>query len=314
MPAETLDIIVVPRDRFSVTRRCLAALAAHTPRPYRVLIVAGGLDRDSERELCALAAQDDALRPILVDHLVLQGEARNLALREARGRFCVIMENDTLVHAGWLPPLFHCQREEGAAVVTPLLWWYRGLHAAGGSVAERPGGGPPALTHAIAYSDIRRRRVDYPENHCLLLDREQLPGDDLFDEVEPFDVDLGLTLSRRGLSGFLEPRSMATYAAPPPIEVRDLPPFELRWDWSAWEQGNLRFEKKWGVTYDRAAKRASYRRQRLKFGLAAWRPGRATVWATNAIFSLSNRVQTVLTRRKLRSAGIVPLQAPELDG
>ena len=314
MSDEPLDIIVVPRDRFSMYPKCLETLIARTPPPFRVIAVVGGADATTTRELRRLEARHPALRVLFADHLVLQGEARSLGLREARERRCVIMENDTLVHAGWLPPLLRCMRDEGAAVVTPLLWWYRGLHAAGGRLEERRGDGPPELEHHIEYSDIRRRRVDYPENHLLLIDRDKLPGHDLFDEVEPFDVDLGLLLRARGLFACLEPASMATYSAPPPIEVRDLPPFRLRWDWGAWEEGNRRFESKWGVRFDRTGKRASYRRQRIKLGLAGWFPTRLTVAAANLTFALTNRLQTHLTRRSLRRAGIELPAAPHGPG
>ena len=194
--------------------------------------------------------------------------------------------------------MLECMREEGAAVVTPLILWYRGIHAAGCVFEEREEDGTVVFDHKILYTAIRRRRIDYPECHCILIDRQLLPGTDIFDDVEPFDVDLGLTLRKYGLSVFLEPRSVATYSAPPPLEVRDILPFKLRWDAVAWEARNRRFMQKWGVTYDPSSKRASYRRQQLKLGLARWYPTKLTVGMSNVGFSLLNRLQSLVMRER----------------
>jgi hypothetical protein len=236
---------------------------------------------------------------VLVNRLLLQGEARNLALRHAADeRFCVIIENDTIVHENWLTPLLECMHEEGAAVVTPLILWYRGIHAAGCTFEEREEDGATAFRHRIIYSDIRRRRIDYPENHCLLIDRQLLSSQDIFDDVEPFDVDLGLTIRKHGLKVFLEPQSVATYSAPPPLEVPDIPLYKFRWDPASWEARNREFMEKWGVKYNPAAKRASYRRQQLKLGLARWYPTRMTVGISNVAIGVANRLLSVTGARR----------------
>ena len=215
-------------------------------------------------------------------------------------RFCVVLENDTIVHENWLAPMLECMREEGAAVVMPLILWYRGIHAAGCMFEEREKDGAVVFHHKIMYTGIRRRQIDYPESHCILIDRQLLPGVDIFDDVEPFDVDLGLTLRKYGLSVFLEPRSVVTYSAPPPWEVRDIPPFKLRWDPASWEARNRLFMQKWGVTYDPSSKRASYRRQQFRLGLARWYPTKFTVGLSNVSFSLENLLLSLVMRGRRR--------------
>ena len=146
----------------------------------------------------------------------------------------------------------------------------RGIHAAGCTFDERELAGRIEFTHRILYTDVRRKRIDYPESHCILIDRGLLTGDTIFDDVEPFDVDLGLTLRKLGLSAFLEPSAVATYSAPPPLQVNDISLYQFRWDAPSWKSRNVAFEHKWGVTYNASAKVASYRRQELKLGLANW--------------------------------------------
>lgn len=296
MLSESIVIAVVPRDRFSMFPRSLEALYAHTDTRFRVIVVAGGVDRTTAEYLHQLQRQKDNLSVVLADRLLTQSEARNVALRQASERFCVVLENDTIVHENWLTPLLECMLEERAAVVTPLLFWYRGIHAAGCMFEELEKDGGLIFRHRILYAGIRRKRIDYPESHCVLIDRQLIPGTDIFDDVEPFDVDLGLTLRKYGLSVFLEPRSVATYSAPPPWEVRDIPPFKLRWDAASWEDRNRLFSKKWGVTYDPSSKLASYRRQQLKLGLASWYPTEITVGVSNVGVSLANRLLSLAMR------------------
>jgi len=296
--SETVVIVVIPRDRFSTFPPCLEALYAYTHVRFRVIVVAGGTDRATEEYLHQLQMQKGNMTIVLVNRLLMQAEARNLALHQADERFCVVLENDTIVHENWLAPMLKCMREEGAAAVMPLIFWYRGIHAAGCMFEEREKDSALLFDHRIMYTEIRRKRIDYPECHCVLIDRQLLRGIDIFDDVEPFDVDLGLTLRNCGLSVFLEPLSVVTYSAPPPLEVRDIPLFKLRWDAASWETRNRRFMQKWGVTYDPSSKRASYRRQQLKLGLARWYPTKLTVGMSNVAFSSVNRL-LLIAKRKL---------------
>ena len=148
-----VDIIVVIRDRFSMFPRCLDALYAFTHVPFRAIVVAGGADRTTREHLHQLQAKRGNMSIVLVDHLLLPGEARNLALRQCNERFCTVLENDTIVHKNWLPPMIECLRDEGAAVVTPLVWWYRGLHTAGCVFEERENNnGTIKFNHRIIYT------------------------------------------------------------------------------------------------------------------------------------------------------------------
>jgi GT2 family glycosyltransferase len=258
--------------------------------PFRLIVAAGGVDRATVAYLRELREEKGNVSVVLVDRLLGQAQARNIALRQVHERFCVIVENDTIVHRNWLAPMLECMRQEGAAVVTPLIFWYRGLHAAGCMFEEERRDSATIFRHNILYTGIRRRQIDYPESHCILIDRERIPGMDIFDDVEPFDVDVGLTLRKRGLSVFIEPRSVVTYSAPPPWEPRDIPLFRLRWDPALWEEGNRRFMQKWGVVYDPSSKRASYKRQQLKLGLARWCPTKITVGLSNIGVGVAQRL------------------------
>jgi GT2 family glycosyltransferase len=293
--SDRIAIIVVPRDRFSIFPRCLEALYAHTEVRFRLVVMAGAADTTTEAYLLSFQTQHANMSVVLMDRPLMQGEARNIALRQVQEKFCVILENDTIVHKDWLVPMLDCMREENAAVVTPLILWYRGIHTAGCMIEEREKDGAVILRHSITYTDIRRRQIDYPESHCMLIDRQQFPrGIDIFDDVEPFDVDFGLTLQKHGLRVLLEPRSVATYSPAPPLKVRDIPTYRLRWDPATWQSRNRQFMLKWAVTYDSSHKLASYRRQQLKLGLAYWHPSELTVGLANVCFYATNRLLSLV--------------------
>ena len=286
-------VVIVVRDRFSMFRECIERLYAHTKYPFRLMIIAGGVDTGTKEYLYQVRSEKDDCQLVLGEHILTQAGARNLALEESNERFVCILENDTLVHDDWLPRMLDCMTATGAAVVTPLIWWYRGIHTAGGTIIEQEKGGKRGIGHRILYSGVCRKQIDYPENHCILIDREKLPGSDLFHDVEPFDVDLGLTVRRLGLSVFLEPTAEATYMPSPPLEVCDILPYKYRWDPDLWETRNRNFQERWSVVYDAAPKLASYHRQQLKLGLARWYPNKMTVKMSNTNFRVANWLQGI---------------------
>jgi glycosyltransferase involved in cell wall biosynthesis len=300
MAAEMVVIGVMPRDRLSMFPHCLEALYAHTDGPFRVVLVAGGADHATRQHLQTLQAQHANLSVVLADKLLEQATARNLVLQHVHEQFCVLIENDTLVHPNWLHPLLECMQEERAAVVAPLLldFWDGTIHTAGGVFEERAQDGAVAFHHESMYHRMpparvpqQRTRIAYAEAHCLLIDRQQLLDHPLFEDVEPFDADLGLTLRSRGLTAFMEPRSRATYLTPPPLHLGDIAAFKFRWDAAAWAVRNRRFRHKWRVTYDGSRKQRFYRRQHWKLGLARWFPNTSTVWMFNVYVGVLKRLR-----------------------
>jgi cellulose synthase/poly-beta-1,6-N-acetylglucosamine synthase-like glycosyltransferase len=300
MLSEKVAIGVIPRDRFSMFPQCLGAVYAHTDAPFRVIVVAGGADMATKHYLRKLQEEKGNCSVVLVDRLLMQGEARNLAMRQVKERFFVVLENDTIVHENWLRPLLDCMREERAAVVAPLILdcWDGRIHAAGGMFEEREKDGAVEFYHEIMCQGmkassvpLRRIRIAYPENHCMLIDRQFLPDDNSFEDVEPFDADLGLMLRKRGLTVLLEPRSVVTYAEPPDLEVCDVEAFKFRWNADTWTDRNRRFMQKWKVMYEASAKQMAYRRQYLKLGLARWHANKLTVCMANSSVRLLKHIR-----------------------
>ncbi len=292
-----IDIAIIVRDRPSMVLPCLAALELHTKPPIQISVVVGGASHAVRSEL---TRRHPNVRVIHHGAPLSQAASRRLALRAARSSRCVLMENDTLVSAGWLEPLLATADRYRAAVTTPLVIWHRGIHAAGCGLRVTARSGRDLLEHHIEYTDLNQRPIGYAETHCMLLDLEQIDERDLCDDVEPLDVDLGLVLRAKGRAAYFEPRSRVTYAAPPPFELGDVAHTLERWSLARWRACHDRFVAKWGVEYDAAAKLASYQRQELRLALLRHHPTPGTVELTNLATRLTNFLTTLATRGRAR--------------
>ncbi|HLV01412.1 MAG TPA: glycosyltransferase family A protein [Acidobacteriota bacterium] len=93
--SERVAVIVTMRDRFSMFSRCLESLYKNTNIPFRVIVVVGGANTEI-RDYLKGGRTGGNLTTVFTKRLLLQGEARNIGMREVGERFCVILENDTL--------------------------------------------------------------------------------------------------------------------------------------------------------------------------------------------------------------------------
>ncbi|HEX9828814.1 MAG TPA: glycosyltransferase, partial [Bacteroidota bacterium] len=232
-----------------------------------------------------------------VDRMLSSGNARNAALEHINERYCAIIENDIIVRDNWLIPMLTCMREERAAVVGPAIidMTYGRLHTTGCQFDDSEGQGRVKFSEAIISRDgalgrkpLPRAKIDYPERHCMLIDRKFLPEKNLFDDVEPFDADLGYILRKKKLAAYFEPGSVAEFVQPPPIELIDMPHFLRRWDFQRWLSEKERFTKKWKVDFNFDEKRKFYYSQNRNLLLARWFPSRWTLGMAN-IYTYSKR-------------------------
>ena len=90
MPA--VSIIIVCMDRPDNLRPCLSSIKQHTTAEYEVLVVAYRFSADN---LSAMREEFPWVRFIVNDALSGFSENNNLALKEASGEFCFILNDDT---------------------------------------------------------------------------------------------------------------------------------------------------------------------------------------------------------------------------
>lgn len=263
MQEPQVTIVVVLRERFTLTERSLSSIYQNTRCPFRLVYVAG---KPPARILRYLKTESEEKGFVLIttEHHISPNQARNLGLNEVRTKYAVFIDNDALVAPGWLEALIQCAEETGAWVVGPLCLIGEikagVIHVAGGNVHFRDEAGGKVLydEQYLFNTPVRevkerlvRKQWDYVEFHCALVRTEACrsvgPLDEQLFSVHEH-IDFCLSVKQAGGSVYVEPKSIVTYIPSPPYDWTDLPYFMLRWseDWNAATAS--RFCDKWGVS------------------------------------------------------------------
>jgi len=264
-PRADVTIIVVPRERFSVSGRALAALYERTRYPFSLVYVDTGSPRATRRRLEA-EARERRFTLIRTKGYVTPNRARNLALARVKSKYVVSLDNDVLVTPGWLEALVRCAEETSATVVGPLtcIGEPEGtiVHSAGGLAHIDDRSGVRRLIHENHFEGarveaarplLRRSPTELVEFHCMLVRTEVLARIGPLDEAilnDPHHVDFCMMVREVGGSIYLEPGSVVTQIAPPPVPWSDLAFFLQRWNGPATRRSLRHFTHKWRIRAD----------------------------------------------------------------
>ena len=260
-----VTIVVVPRERFQMTRRSLESIYDKTTFPFALTYVDGGSPRATRRYL-ERQASARGFRLVRTERYLTPNQARNLGMSGVATRYIVFVDNDVLVTPGWLEALVRCAEETGAWVVGPL-YCHGELE---GEVVHMTGG----HAHLFDVDGVRRFREDHRfwgkplrevrsllrrepcemvEFHCVLV------RSDVLRRLGPFDEglksalenpDFCMSVRQAGGEVYFEPAALITYVPPPPLAWSDLRYFFLRWS-DAWNRTSLEhFREKWQLGAD----------------------------------------------------------------
>lgn len=260
-----VTIVVVPRERFSVSGRALAALYERTRYPFSLVYVDTGSPRPTRRCLEA-EARERGFTLIRTEDYLTPNQARNLGLAGVKSKYVISLDNDVLVTTGWLEALVRCAEETGAAVVGPLtcIGEPEGtiVHSAGGLAHVDDPGGVRRLIHENHFEGarveaarplLRRGPTELVEFHCMLIRTEVLARIGPLDEAilnDPHHLDFCMMVREAGGSIYLEPASVVTQIAPPPVPWSDLAFFLQRWNGPATRRSLHHFTRKWRIRAD----------------------------------------------------------------
>lgn len=164
-----VSIVILVLNQLEHTRRCLESLHQFTPTEHEILIVDNGSDQETAEWLVSHANHHPDVR--LIRNSVNRGFAagNNQALAIARGTHVLLLNNDTVVTAGWLERMLAVlDRFPGAGIVGP-----RSNRVAGPQWVEHPGytdlGQLPEFAAAWASrNDGKSRPVGRVIGFCLL--------------------------------------------------------------------------------------------------------------------------------------------------
>jgi O-antigen biosynthesis protein len=238
----TASIVMVTRNRLDWLRQAIAACLEQTEPCYELIVVDDG-STDGTREFVAEEVSGITILPH--DRNIGYGLGCNLGASRAIGRYLVFLNSDTLVHAGWLPPLLaRFEQDESVGAAGPRILNFDGSLQLAGALLTRAGATVPYGDH----DDPERpeytftRDVDYGSGACLAVRRsafERVGGfDPAYGLVYFEDTDFCLRLWEIGLRTIYEPRSTVTHVGgggsePDPatmlLALRNRSIFERRW-------------------------------------------------------------------------------------
>jgi GT2 family glycosyltransferase/cytochrome c-type biogenesis protein CcmH/NrfG len=114
------SIVILTFNQIEYTRKCVASIRKHTPEPHEIIFVDNGSTDGTGAWLKRLVAANRNYR--LVENGANLGFAagNNCGISKARGDFVLLLNNDTVVTAGWLRRLIEAaQQDERIGLVGP---------------------------------------------------------------------------------------------------------------------------------------------------------------------------------------------------
>src|SRR3954447_20398234 len=130
-----VSIIIINYNRSHLTAECLNSIFTNTAgRRYEIVLVDNGSEPKEFRKVSGLPYCFEFIR-IPVNRYF--AEANNIGVESSRGKFIVLLNNDTLVSEGWLEPLIDVlETSYAAGGVGPRLLYPNGsLQEAGAFVS-----------------------------------------------------------------------------------------------------------------------------------------------------------------------------------
>jgi len=277
-------VIINPRDRYSGLAGCIEALYRCTPEPFHLWVLDLGYPPkiiDPVRKL--LAGRENA-------RIVDIGLATPMdALRAVRDEIAtpsvVLLDNDSRVTEGWLPPLMRAMRD-GASVVSPLILEHEGLDRGAPlrnhlSTAELRVVDVERTPYLIEQKYDRRADVDSLsrrraptgtfELHCVLFSAPTFKAIELPSMVIREHLDISLQVFARGESIMVEPESVVTFDnLATRMELADMRFFFHRWNKKLTESSSRLFERRWGYRFYSEQSMYNWVFRRKTFLLLRW--------------------------------------------
>ncbi len=115
-----VDIILLNWNNYHFTKPCVESLLESTYPNIKIYVV----DNGSKKEVVRQLKEDFGKHVIIIENGRNLGfaEGNNVALREVKGKYSVILNNDTIVDPGWLEPLIETmENDRGIGACQPKI-------------------------------------------------------------------------------------------------------------------------------------------------------------------------------------------------
>lgn len=216
-PSETplVSIVIPVYNQWATTRACLVSIRENTTTiPYEVIIADDG-SQDDTQNLAELAPGVHHIK-----NFKNLGFLRNCnqAAKQTRGKYLVLLNNDTQVQPDWLTSLVElAEQHERLGIAGPMLLYPDGrLQEAGGIIWQDGSGwnyGRLDYPERPEYNYLKE--VDYISGACILVRKslwDEIGGfDDRFAPAYYEDTDLAFEIRRRGYQVLYQPLSRVVH-------------------------------------------------------------------------------------------------------
>ncbi|MFN3480499.1 MAG: glycosyltransferase, partial [Thermodesulfovibrionales bacterium] len=115
------SIIILTFNQLEYTKRCVESIKRHTPEPHEIIFIDNGSKDGTVDWLRRLVAENENYR--LIENKENRGFAAgcNQGIREAKGEYILLLNNDVIVTEGWLNGLLYClKKAPDAGIVGPM--------------------------------------------------------------------------------------------------------------------------------------------------------------------------------------------------
>ena len=183
------SVIMAGQDDLESLRRCAEAALRHAGgQRMELIVIDNGSSDGTAAWLRELAQQDERVQPLFCDHHLGTGAARNCGLRQARGRYVVLLDSSVEFTGDVLPPLAAALADATAGIIGAF-----GVNS----------------QDLRDFEDASGPEVDAVEGYLMALRRERVREVGLLDEKFRFyrhlDLDYSLTCRERGYHNRIVP-------------------------------------------------------------------------------------------------------------
>ena len=283
MQAQT-TIIVSPRDRYSGIAECVQQVIDCTDPPFDLWVLDLGYPARVIAPVRRMLADRPGARIIELGQMIPMD-----AIRAVRGDIrtdtVVLLDNDSRVTPGWLPPLL-ADAQPGVAVVSPLTLEREGVDLGATlrnhlCTAELRAVDVGDTTYLIEYkhnrrspqSELTQRTVPTGtfELHCVMLSTRTLQALELPSAVIREHLDISLQIAARGEKLLAEPKSVVVFDN---LGTR-MHWYDMRYFWFRWAPRLTRassdlFAERWGYRFYSERSMYNWVFRRKSFLVARW--------------------------------------------
>ena len=213
---QLVSIIIPVFNKWDLTKQCLNYLRKNTPQNHEIIVV-DNASTDGTRERLLQLQQEGIVKVVINETNEGFAKACNKGARAASGSYLLFLNNDTVVHPGWLEAMLKAfgQAEQTGIVGSRLVYPDFTIQHAGITFTEQ--GLPYHIHRGVQWNDSKVNRskiIPAVTGACMMIPTtvfKQISGFDESYHMYVEDIDLCLRVWEVGYKVVYSPESMVTH-------------------------------------------------------------------------------------------------------